>query len=100
MKPVSVALLHGTVRRLLGGHAGVAEPAASSPGFGGKLPIWEQERALAAIGGNAASLAKLRGLFLLELPLQREQLQQAQARATPWPSPPCCTSCAPAAASS
>jgi len=80
MKPVSVALLHGTVRRLLGGHAGVAEPGAGFPGFGGKLPIWEQERALAAIGGNAASLAKLRGLFLLELPLQREQLQQAQAR--------------------
>jgi len=79
MKPVSVALLHGTVRRLLGEKAGVAEPAAGLI-VGGKLPVWENERALAAIGGNAGSLAKLRALFLQELPQQREQLQQAQAR--------------------
>ena len=78
MKPVSIDLLHGTVRRLLGDAAGVAEPAAAFGG-GGKLPVWERERALAAIGGNAGSLAKLRGLFLQELPLQRDQLRQAQA---------------------
>jgi DNA-binding response OmpR family regulator len=78
MKPVSVGLLHATVRRLLGDPAGVAEPAAAFTGCG-KLPVWEQEHALAAIGGNAGSLAKLRGLFLQELPLQREQLQRAQA---------------------
>ena len=78
MKPVSIGLLHATVRRLLGDPGGVAEPAPAFAG-GGKLPVWEQERALAAIGGNAGSLAKLRGLFLQELPLQREQLQQAQA---------------------
>jgi len=80
MKPVSMALLQGTVRRLLGQAGGVAErPSAAVRG--GKLPAWEQQRALAAIGGNAESLAKLRRLFLEELPGQLVQLQQAQARA-------------------
>jgi DNA-binding response OmpR family regulator len=78
LKPVSIGLLHATVRRLLGDAGGVAEPAAAFVG-GGKLPVWERDRALAAIGGNAGSLAKLRSLFLQELPLQRDQLQQAQA---------------------
>ncbi len=78
MKPVSIGLLHATVRRLLGDPGGVAEPATAFAA-GGKLPVWEQERALAAIGGNAGSLAKLRSLFLQELPLQRDQLQQAGA---------------------
>lgn len=77
MKPVAIALLHATVRRMLGAPGAVAEPPAAFVG-GGKLPVWEQEHALAAIGGNAGSLAKLRNLFLQELPLQRDQLQQAQ----------------------
>lgn len=75
LKPVSVALLQGTVRRLLGAPvATIARPAA------GKLPVWDEARALAAIGGNPASLAALRRLFLDELPAQRAQLGQAQAR--------------------
>ena len=79
-KPVSVALLHGTVRRLLGLRAGeVAAPGVPPGAFGGKRPVWEQERALAAIGGSAEALAKLRVLFLAELPEQRAQLRVAQA---------------------
>ena len=78
MKPVTMALLVATVQGLLGGAGARGEPARA-PARGGKLPVWEQEHALAAIGGNAGSLAKLRGLFLQELPLQHEQLQRAQA---------------------
>jgi HPt (histidine-containing phosphotransfer) domain-containing protein len=74
MKPVSVALLHGTVRRLLG------DPATrTSAPPAGKLPVWDEARALAAIGGNRDSLLALRRLFLDELPAVREQLSRAQA---------------------
>lgn len=77
LKPVSLALLHGTVRRLLGAQPPVAAAAVPTPA-GGKLPAWEQERALAAIGGDAGSLAKLRQMFLAELPAQRAELYAAQ----------------------
>lgn len=76
LKPVSVALLQGTVRRLLGAPQ---SPAPLPPPSGGKLPVWEEERALAAIGGNPASLAALRRLFLDELPQLQAQLAAAQA---------------------
>lgn len=63
-KPVSVALLQATVRRLVGevprAPFRVAEP--------GKLPIWDEQRALAALGGSTHALQALRGLFLGELP--------------------------------
>ncbi len=63
-KPVSVALLQATVRRLAGevprAPFRVAEP--------GKLPIWDEQRALAALGGSTHALQALRGLFLGELP--------------------------------
>lgn len=73
-KPVSVALLQGTVRRLLGEPvAGIREP---SPG---KLPVWDEARALAAIGGNRAALQSLRTMFQAELPGLRSQLQAARA---------------------
>ena len=79
LKPVAMARLHATVRRLLGLGAarGTQVPAGAR---GGKLPVWERERALAAIGGNAAALAKLRSLFLAELPEQGAQMRAAQAR--------------------
>lgn len=77
LKPVSLALLQGTVRRLLGAEV-APTAAAEAVASGGKLPVWEEERALAAIGGDPASLAKLRQLFLAELPAQREQLSAAQ----------------------
>jgi len=73
LKPVSIALLQGTVRRLLGTDSGLeAEPAQ------GKLPVWDEARALAAIGGNGEALRSLRKLFLEELPALREQLLAAQ----------------------
>ena len=81
LKPVAVALLQGTVRRLLGAPAG-AWGAAPNPALRigeGKLPAWEDATALAAIGGNPASLAKLRRLFLDELPAMQAQLAAALA---------------------
>jgi CheY-like chemotaxis protein/HPt (histidine-containing phosphotransfer) domain-containing protein len=80
LKPVAIALLQGTVRRLLGAPSTerIAEPA-DAPARGGKLPAWEDATALAAIGGNAGSLAKLRRMFLDELPSMQAQLSAAQA---------------------
>jgi DNA-binding response OmpR family regulator len=73
-KPLAIDLLQGTVRRLLGGRGEmVREP-------GGKLPVWDEAQALAAIGGNRQSLLALRRLFLDELPAQRQQLLAARAR--------------------
>lgn len=80
LKPVSVALLQGTVRRLLGLAPTDDDGTRAAGARGGKLPAWEDRDALAAIGGNPDSLAKLRRLFLEELPALRAQLASAQSR--------------------
>jgi len=74
LKPVSIARLQATVKRLLGepSHS-VREPS------GGKLPVWDEARALAAIGGSRGALQALRKLFLDELPALRGQLADARA---------------------
>ena len=76
VKPVSVLQAQSTVRRLLGLRAGgVREPAADF-----KLPVWDEDRALAALGGKHESLARLRRMFLDELPGLQEQVRAACAR--------------------
>ena len=77
LKPLSVAQLQGSVRRLLGLEGGIEAAPALRPS-GGKLPVWEEARALAAIGGSRDSLRKLRRLFLDELPAMQAALAQAQ----------------------
>ena len=68
-----MAQLQGTVRRLLGESVALQpEPA------GVKLPVWDEERALAAMGGNRRSLQSLRRMFLDELPGLRQQMLAAQ----------------------
>jgi CheY-like chemotaxis protein len=75
VKPVSVLQAQSTVRRLLGmGAGGVREPTADF-----KLPVWDEDRALAALGGKSESLARLRRMFLDELPGLREQVREACA---------------------
>lgn len=75
VKPVSVLQAQSTVRRLLGmGAGGVREPAVDF-----KLPVWDEDRALAALGGKGESLARLRRMFLDELPGLREQVREACA---------------------
>ncbi len=73
MKPVSVAILHGTVRRLLHGTASIVAQG------GGKTAVWDEAHALAAVGGKLDSLLALRQMFLAELPLQCSQLAQGHA---------------------
>ena len=80
LKPVSIALLQATVRRWLDTGAPPPPETEFAAPATGKQPVWEEQRALAAIGGNAASLAKLRRLFLAELPQQREELRLAHER--------------------
>lgn len=74
LKPVSIALLQATVRRLLGG----GPPPPAQPDTG-KLPVWDEARALAAIGGNRDALLALRTMFLAELPAMRVQVLAAVA---------------------
>lgn len=81
MKPVSMAELHAAVRDVLSlalPAAAVREFAESYAPTPGKQPVWEQERSLAAMGGNARALATLRQLFLADLPTQRAELASAQ----------------------
>lgn len=74
LKPVSIALLQSTVRRLLG-----ETPTIAAPRDDGKLPVWDEARALAAIGGHHGSLMALRKIFLDELPGLRAQVLAAHA---------------------
>ncbi len=77
LKPMSVAALQGTVRRLLARHGlRVREPQMQ-----GKLPVWDEDRALAALGGNRDALAKLRVMFLAELPALRHELASLREKA-------------------
>lgn len=73
LKPVSMALLQATVRRLLG----YTEPVPPKPDEG-KLPLWDEVRALAAIGGSHDALLALRKIFLDELPSLRSQVMAAK----------------------
>lgn len=74
-KPVAVALLQATVRRLMG----ESPRAPLRIGEPGKLPVWDEARALAAIGGNPQALVALRSLFLGELPAARSAVEAAVA---------------------
>ncbi|WP_028839432.1 Hpt domain-containing response regulator [Thermomonas fusca] len=65
-KPLSVATLHAALRRWL--------PAAETP-----RPCWDDAAALAALGGQAAHVQALRGMFLDELPAQRGRIALAVA---------------------
>ena len=66
-KPLTVTELHDALRRHL----------ALPPPGGGKQPNWDDEAALAALGGQQAHVEALRGLFLQELPGQRARIETA-----------------------
>ena len=66
-KPLAVAELHDALRYHL-----------DLPPMGcGKLPSWDDDAALAALGGQQAHVDALRGLFLKELPGQRQRIEAA-----------------------
>lgn len=69
-KPLAVAELQDALRRHL----------ALPPTGCGKLPSWDDDAALAALGGQQAHVDALRDLFLKELPGQRERIQAASVQ--------------------
>ena len=73
IKPLGAAELQAAVRRALR-----LPPAweESMPRCG-KLPVWDDAAASAALNGNDAHVAALRKLFLAELPAQRDALLAA-----------------------
>jgi CheY-like chemotaxis protein len=69
-KPLAIAELHAAVRRTL---------AASQPGLHDRQPVWDDARALRALGGNVATMRAMRALFVAELPTQSEAILRATA---------------------
>ncbi len=69
-KPLGVADLLQALRRHL------PVPAADLPS-GGKLPVWDDGAALAALDGKQSNVKALRGLFVGELPGQRHRISAA-----------------------
>jgi DNA-binding response OmpR family regulator len=68
-KPLAIATLHASVRRMLGKQ----HPAAE----GGM--VWDDAQALRALGGNVAAMQAMRGLFIAELPIQSAAILRAVA---------------------
>lgn len=69
-KPIGVAGLHAAVRARLTGEHSAARGDATPP-------AWDDDAARKAVGGQAAHVASLRGLFLQELPGQRARILAA-----------------------
>jgi DNA-binding response OmpR family regulator len=74
VKPMGAAALQAAVRRALQLQPTRAESMA---GGCGKLPVWDDAVAAAALNGNPAHVAALRKLFLAELPAQRDAVLAA-----------------------
>ena len=74
IKPLSAAELQAAVRRALQLQPA---PTEAMPQRCGKLPVWDDAAAAAALNGNHAHVAALRRLFLAELPAQRDALLSA-----------------------
>ncbi len=66
-KPLAVAELHDALRR----HLDIAAPTR------GTKPNWDDDAALAVLGGQQAHVDAMRGLFLKELPGQRQRVEVA-----------------------
>lgn len=96
-KPLSIALLQGTIRRMLGAKGittkstsvtnavmdGIhieAFAAQSTPVRCGKLPIWDDDAALRAFNGHRAHVDTMRGLFGQDLPQVSVRISAALAQ--------------------
>ncbi|MDH5830246.1 response regulator [Luteimonas sp. M1R5S18] len=82
-KPLSAQAWAAALRRVLddGGDANATAEAAAAYSIDAQPPVWNDAKALAALGGSAANVAALRGLFLDELPASRDAVAQAARRA-------------------
>lgn len=75
VKPIAPGALQAAIRRALGTPAAVDADTPRS----GKLPVWDDDLALAALNGERAHVDALRRLFLQELPGQRLAVDAALA---------------------
>lgn len=77
VKPLPARAVAEAVRRAL------KLPGPTEPGMprgatsAGKLPVWDDDNAARAMGGNMDHVAALRDLFLVELPGARQRILQA-----------------------
>lgn len=72
VKPLGAAQLQHAIGRTLHGTTSVAATPRC-----GKLPVWDDEAALAALNGLRPQAMQLRALFLRELPSQRDAVVAA-----------------------
>lgn len=77
VKPVTAAALGQAVRSVLAPDTPL--PQAAVRVCSDDLPVWDDARALVALGGNPAHLQSLRGLFLQELDGQAAAINAALA---------------------
>ncbi|ATD67854.1 hypothetical protein CNR27_10795 [Luteimonas chenhongjianii] len=81
-KPVSTHDWQGALRRVLARHPVNRVPAAPpmpDARRSGEAPLWNQQSALAAVGGQMHNVRGLRELFIGELDGTREQIETAAA---------------------
>ena len=76
VKPLSAVQLRHAIMRAL---QGTPAPAATMPAGCGKLPVWDEAAALAAVNGLRPQMMQLRALFLAELPAQCDAVVSAAA---------------------
>ena len=76
VKPVGAHRLQAMVRRHLWSEDASGVASCARPRCDG-APPWDDAAALAVLNGNTANMAALRGLFLAELPRQRESVVHA-----------------------
>lgn len=80
VKPLPAHAVADAIRRALKqGPMRVEEPHGI-PFAQGKLPVWDDDAAARAMGGNLAHVAALRDLFLAELPQVRLRVAEAGAK--------------------
>jgi len=74
VKPLGAAQLQHAIGRTL---PGAPAPMEGMPPGCGKVPVWDDEAALAAMNGMRPQAMRLRALFLAELPAQRDAVVAA-----------------------
>lgn len=74
-KPLPAAAVQAALRRVLDIQTAAAVADGISPA--GSAPLWDDQAAAAALNGNDAHVATLRGLFLAELPQACERINRA-----------------------
>lgn len=79
-KPVDEAAWRDAVRDVMEGGTRIAEAAAPYLQAAGEmLPLWDEASAAKALNGNVAHVAQMRGMFLAELPSQRDAILRGDA---------------------